>query len=225
MQREIKITADGSPTIYLPEINEHYHSIHGAVQEAKHVFIENGLKNFIDYSEISILEIGFGSGLNALLSCLEVSKHDTCKTTYVGIESNPLTISENSSIDYSKQINDSNYNEYYFKITHAEWDKIENISSKFNLRKCHSKIEDYLLPQNEFDLIYYDAFGPRAQSEMWELERFNSMYKTLKPNGLLVTYCAQGQFKRNLKKIGFHVESRTGPPGKREMTVARKILQ
>jgi tRNA U34 5-methylaminomethyl-2-thiouridine-forming methyltransferase MnmC len=225
MQREIRITGDGSPTIYQPDIDEHYHSIHGAVQEAQHVFIENGLKDFLNQSEISILEIGFGSGLNALLSCLEIEEKTQSKIVYLGIESNPLSEEENLLIDYSKQIENSNCTNIYQKIIHADWNEYQMICSQFELKKHQSKVEDYKFPFEKFDLIFYDAFGPRAQEEMWKKERFEPLFKTLKTNGILVTYCAQGQFKRNLKEIGFQVESRPGPPGKREMTIARKIFK
>jgi tRNA U34 5-methylaminomethyl-2-thiouridine-forming methyltransferase MnmC len=224
MQKEIRITADGSPTIYLPKIDEHYHSMHGAVQEAKHVFIENGLKNFLNQTEISILEIGYGTGLNALLTCLVVDKNKSVNISYLGIESNPLTIEENLQIDYSKQINDSTCTEIYHKIIESKWNETEKITPNFQLSKSLIKLEDFPLQANNFDLIYYDAFGPRAQSEMWEIERFEPLFQSLKSNGILVTYCAQGKFKRNLKEIGFMVESRPGPPGKREMTVAKKLI-
>lgn len=223
MQKEIRITADGSPTIYLPEIDEHYHSMHGAVQEAKHVFIENGLKKYLTQPEISIIEIGYGSGLNCLLTCLEAIKNKALNITYLGIESNPLTIEENLRIDYSKQINDNACNEIYNKIVQSRWNETKNIVTNFQLSKCFIKLEDYPFQAANFDLIYYDAFGPRAQSEMWEIERFEPLFHSLKTNGMLVTYCAQGKFKRNLKEIGFKVESRPGPPGKREMTLAIKF--
>jgi tRNA U34 5-methylaminomethyl-2-thiouridine-forming methyltransferase MnmC len=224
MKREIRITRDGSPTLYLPELDEHYHSTHGAVQEARHVFIENGLRTFTNKDRITILEVGFGSGLNALLTCLDIQFNPKISIEYVGIESHPLNREELELLDYSAQINDSAYPIIMEKINTTDWDLPVKITPNFNLVKTHSEIQKFAFYSQKFDLIYYDAFGPRAQSEMWEKSIFEPLYASLKENGILVTYCAQGQFKRNLKEIGFSVESRPGPPGKREMTVAKKIV-
>ena len=223
MKREIRITKDGSPTLYLPELDEHYHSTHGAVQEAKHVFIENGLRSLYNKSELTILEVGFGCGLNALLTCLEVQLNYSISIKYVGIESMPINEEDNKKMDFSKQINNSNYSNLYEKIIVANWNETTQITSNFLLQKLKYKLQDFDLSTYSFDLIYYDAFGPRAQSEMWEKSIFEPLYTVLSSNGMLVTYCAQGQFKRNLKEIGFLVESRPGPPGKREMTIAKKF--
>lgn len=223
MKREIRLTHDGSPTLYLPELDEHYHSIHGAVQEAKHVFIENGLRCFIEKQELNILEVGFGCGLNALLTCLEAQTTPSISIRYHGIESHPLSEEEIKKLDFSKQINHSNYTQLCEKIQYSEWDENVEISKNFQLLKIHSKLQDFNFSGFSFELIYYDAFGPRAQSEMWEKSTFEPLYHALSSNGMLVTYCAQGQFKRNLRELGFLVETKPGPPGKREMTVAKKL--
>lgn len=224
MKREIRKTADGSPTLYLPELDEHYHSTHGAVQEAKHVFIENGLNSFSYKNELAILEVGFGCGLNALLTCLEVQLNDSKNITYVGIESNPLSDEEQKLMNFSEQITDKNYHSLFGEIQSAKWNELTQISANFQLLKIESKIEEFDFSAHTFDLIYYDAFGPRAQIEMWLRPIFEPLYDALNTNGMLVTYCAQGQFKRNLKEIGFIVEAKPGPPGKREMTIAKKKL-
>ena len=223
MKREIRVTNDGSPTLYRPDIDEHYHSTHGAVQEAKHVFIKNGLEYFLHKTDLSILEVGFGCGLNALLTCLEADINPTLSIKYHGLESFPLSMEENKKMDFSKQIIDSNYSRLYSKIIEANWNESIQITSNFQLHKIDSKLQKFNFSNYSFDLIYYDAFGPRAQSEMWEKSIFEPLYNVLSPDGLLVTYCAQGQFKRNLKEIGFTVEAKPGPPGKREMTVAKKL--
>lgn len=223
MKREIRITGDGSPTLYFPELDEHYHSTHGAVQEAKHVFIENGLNSFSNKNELAILEIGFGSGLNALLTCLEVQSNESKNIKYVGIESNPLSDEELKLMNFSEQIKDKNYHSLFGEIQSGKWNELIQISTNFQLLKIESKLQEFDFSAHTFDLIYYDAFGPRAQSEMWEKSIFQPLYDILSPNGMLVTYCAQGQFKRHLKEIGFNVQTRPGPPGKREMTTAKKL--
>lgn len=224
MKREIRITRDGSPTLYLPDLDEHYHSMHGAVQEAKHVFIKNGFLTKNEKEVLKILEVGFGSGLNALLTCIESQENQSRKVSYTGIESNPLNREEQKMMDFSEQIKHPNLQEFVEKIHTAEWNVLTNITSNFSLLKIEAEIQKFTTEPNTFDIIYYDAFGPRAQSEMWDKPIFEPLYRLLKENGILVTYCAQGQFKRNLKEIGFKVESRPGPPGKREMTTAKKIV-
>jgi tRNA U34 5-methylaminomethyl-2-thiouridine-forming methyltransferase MnmC len=224
MKREIRITRDGSPTLYLPDLDEHYHSMHGAVQEAKHVFIENGLLTRNEKAELKILEVGFGSGLNALLTCIKGQENPSRSISYIGIESNPLNHEEQKMMDFSEQIKHPNLQEFVEKIHTAEWNVFTNITSNFSLLKIEAEIQKFTTEPNAFDIIYYDAFGPRAQGEMWVKPIFEPLYRLLNDNGILVTYCAQGQFKRNLKEIGFKVESRPGPPGKREMTVAKKIV-
>lgn len=222
MKRILKITGDGSPTIYLPELDEHYHSVHGAVQEAKHVFIKNGLNEFKHKQSIQILEIGFGTGLNALLTCLQSMNNPNLQINYKGIESDPLSLNELNSIDYSNQIDNELTAEIYSKIISCKWEEETSLLNNFRLTKINTRLQEMDELPNHFDLIYYDAFGPRAQEEMWEARCFQPLFNSLKSGGLLVTYCAQGQFKRNLKQIGFRVEARQGPPGKREMTLAWK---
>lgn len=216
---EIKQTADGSNTIYLPDLNENYHSFHGAIQEAIHVFIKNGLEQYVSKSEISIFELGFGTGLNALLTNLWAETNKV-KIQYTSIEAFPVPIDICKKMDYPSQLDHSS-SEVYSKLLDAEWEQLVSLSRHFSIYKIKSSIQEWSKNQN-FDLIYFDAFGPRAQPEMWELPILEKMYNSLKLNGILVTYCAQGQFRRNLKSLGFKVESLLGPPGKREMTIAIK---
>jgi tRNA U34 5-methylaminomethyl-2-thiouridine-forming methyltransferase MnmC len=222
MKREIILTGDGSPTIYLPDLDEHYHSIHGAIQESQHVFIQNGLQEFALQKNINILEIGLGSCLNALLTAITAKENDLSLIHYTGIEAFPLTESEQNLMNYAQKLTSSSAFEIQEAINQARWETYVNIHSNFILTKILGKAQDILLKEEEFDLVYFDAFGPRAQAEMWTKELFGKLFKTLKNNGLFVTYCAKGQVKRDLISVGFEVENRPGPPGKREITLAWK---
>jgi len=222
MKREITITKDGSPTIYLPELNEHYHSTHGAIQEAEHVFISNGLFEFKNQQNIAILEIGFGSGLNALLTAIFCYEKQKETIHYTGIEAFPLTDLEQSKMDYAQLLPFKSSIEIQKKINESAWNVKQVIHPKFDILKLKTKIEEIELPSNHFDIVYFDAFGPNAQADMWTIEIFTQLFNSLKENGLFVTYCAKGQVKRDLREVGFTVESRPGPPGKREMTLAWK---
>jgi len=220
MKLELRKTADGSNTLYVPDLDEHYHSFHGALQEAKHVFIQNGLLNQKKTS-FRVLEVGFGTGLNALLTAC-VSSHMDYTIDYVGIEANPVPVELMEKMDYPRLIEDKNAAVYYEKIIHSKWSAINSIHPKFQLIKLEERVEDTHITK-KFDLIYFDAFGPRVQHEIWNVSILKKMYSFLNFEGELVTYCAKGQFKRDLKSSGFEVFSLDGPPGKREMVRARKI--
>ena len=221
MKREIAKTADGSTTIRIPEMEENYHSHHGAIQEAEHVFLDHGL-DFMKQDAIRIFEMGFGTGLNAILT-LKRATESAISVDYLGIEAFPVEKDLIDGLNYVELIG-ADLQDEFDKIHEAEWgDKIA-VNPSFSLTKIHAKIEDYIPKGEKFDLIYYDAFGPRAQGDMWELPVLEKMAELLKDGGVLVTYCAQGQFKRHLKSLGFTVERLPGPPGKREMTRATKDL-
>ncbi len=216
---EIRQTADGSNTLYLPDLDETYHSSHGAVQEAMHVFIHHGL-TFLgqDKKMISVFEMGFGTGLNALLTAEWAQNHKRT-IQYFGVELHPIPEEIWIEMDY---VQEKSAIELYSKIMSVEWGANQEITPNFHLRKIEQDIHQLQIDE-QVDLIYFDAFGPRAQAEMWELPVLNKMNELLKPGGIFVTYCAQGQMKRNLKSLGFQLESLPGPPGKREMTRAIKI--
>lgn len=220
MKRQVIKTDDGSSTIYIPEMDENYHSTHGAIQEAEHVFIQHGLKKMEEkgLNSISIFEMGLGTGLNALLTKIRAK----VPVNYLGIEAYPVSVDELKALNYVSQVGEQ-YEHDFSAIHAAEWDKSIELDSKFTINKVHEKIEGYNLGEASFDLIYFDAFGPRAQSAMWEIEILQKMYDGLKVGGALVTYCARGQFKRDLKSLGFEIEPLPGPPGKREMTRAWKV--
>jgi tRNA U34 5-methylaminomethyl-2-thiouridine-forming methyltransferase MnmC len=220
LEKEIRQTADGSTTIFIPELDEHYHSHHGAIQEARHVFIKNGL-NVLDLDPITIFEMGFGTGLNALLT-LQHALGAGRKVHYYGLEAYPVDRDLIDALNYADAVNPELREA--FDIMHSQgWGSSQTILDVFTLSKVKAKIEDYMPEKNSVDLVYFDAFGPRAQNEMWQLPILEKMTLLLKPGGVLVTYCAQGQFKRDLKSLGFEIERLPGPPGKREMTRATKI--
>ena len=220
MKRELKITSDGSHTLYVPELDEHYHSIHGAIQESMHVFIDKGIDSLF-CKKIDVLEIGFGTGLNALLTALWCDKHNL-PVNYVGVEPFPLDTEVNSSLNYGEKIDVKEAEKYFNKIVLAKWNVPENIHTCFTLSKIEDYIQDFDVEQ-KFDIVYFDAFGPDAQEDIWELPILKKMYDCLNQKGIFVTYSAKGELKRNLSRIGFDVESLAGPPGKREMIRARKI--
>jgi tRNA U34 5-methylaminomethyl-2-thiouridine-forming methyltransferase MnmC len=219
MKRELRLTADGSPTLYVPELDETYHSMHGSVQEARHVFIENGLRYVsAELKQVNILEVGFGTGLNALLTA-QYAQENTIDVNYVGLEAYPVEEKVWKAIKYE---NDPDSLDFYCRMMSLPFEQTNVCHTHFKLTKAESLVQDWSSVDN-FDLIYYDAFGPRAQAEMWELPIFEKLYALLKTGGALVTYCAQGQFKRHLKSLGMRVEGLPGPPGKREMTRGIKI--
>jgi len=222
LKRKIITTADGSKTIHIEDWNEQYHSKHGAIQEAQHVFIKEGLQHYSANNKstsVDILEIGFGTGLNAFLTLLEADNIKS-KINYVGVEAYPVSMDDINQLNYVELI--SAENETVFNKLHTvSWEKEHEITSNFKLQKRQqffSEIKD----NNAFDLIYFDAFGARVQPELWSKSIFEKMYKALKPNGVLVTYAAIGEVKRNMKALGFMVERLKGPPGKRHMLRATK---
>jgi tRNA U34 5-methylaminomethyl-2-thiouridine-forming methyltransferase MnmC len=219
LEREIIQTLDGSTTIHIKEWNECYHSKHGAIQEAKHVFIKNGLALFSNQS-ISILEIGFGTGLNAFITYLE-SKELGQTIDYVGVEAYPVSADEVLSMNYIKELNAVENEDVFEKMHKCDWEEKEVFSETFTLTKRKQFFEE-INDVEKFDLIYFDAFGYRVQPELWSTDIFDRMYKALKPNGVLVTYAARGVVKRSMIEVGFTVEKLAGPPGKREMFRARK---
>lgn len=219
MQRKIITTADGSKTIHLEDWNEHYHSIHGAVNEAYHVFINAGL-HFMNLKELSILEIGFGTGLNAFISLLEAEKKNL-KINYVGVEAFPITTNEVALLNYPEQLS-AEAKVAVFNLLHTvSWEDSHDIHPNFTLTK-RQKLFKNISEVNQFNLIYFDAFGARVQPELWTETIFKIMYKALKDNGVLVTYSAKGSVRRAMQAVGFIVERLPGPPGKREMLRARK---
>ncbi|WP_320815565.1 tRNA (5-methylaminomethyl-2-thiouridine)(34)-methyltransferase MnmD [Flavobacterium sp.] len=220
MKREIIITSDGSSTIYIPEWNESYHSKNGAIQEAYHVFINAGY-SLVEKQSINILEIGFGTGLNAFITYLEAKKSNT-QINYVGVEAYPVSEDEVNSLNYIEELNAKIEKDVFSLMHDSKWDEGIEISSQFKLTKRKQLFQE-INDIDCFDLIYFDAFGFTLQPELWSEEIFQSMYDSLLKNGILVTYACRGSIKRAMLKAGFKVEKLPGAPGKREMIRGIKV--
>ncbi|SDW50102.1 tRNA U34 5-methylaminomethyl-2-thiouridine-forming methyltransferase MnmC [Lutibacter oricola] len=219
MKREIIITGDGSSTIHMPEWNEQYHSKHGAIQEAKHVFIKSGLELFSN-TNVNILEIGFGTGLNSFITLLEAPKLNL-KVNYTGVEAYPVEKSEIEKLNYVEELSASKFQKEFDVLHTSNWEEEIKISEEFILKK-EQKFFKEIDTKDYFNLIYFDAFGARVQPELWTEEIFEKMYASLKEGGVLVTYSAKGSVRRAMQAVGFKVERLAGPPGKREMLRAIK---
>jgi len=216
MKRELLTTADGSTTIHLPEWNEQYHSKHGAINEAKHVFIEMGLRHFISKQtkdKLSVLEMGFGTGLNAFLTYL-FSKEVLITISYTGVEAYPVLLDEVERMNYPQLLGASL--EDFLILHQAPWSEKTTVFNNFSLTKLQmffAQIEE----KETYDVIFFDAFGARVQPELWTKSIFMKMFNALLPEGVLVTYSAKGSVRRAMMQVGFLVERLPGPPGKREM--------
>ena len=223
MEREIRTTQDGSKTLYIKDLNENYHSHHGALQEANHVFIKNGL-NLVNYYEINILELGFGTGLNALVTINDFLKNDKNHViNYFTVEKYPVNIEEVSELDYGSSFEHPEIKDFYEKLHQCPWNEKTEILSGFFFTKFQCDffdIENLTLPK--INLVYYDCFGARVQPDLWEDKIFKIVSDTMENEGLITTYSSKGSVRRTLKDLNFEVEKKAGPPGKREMMIATK---
>jgi len=222
MPLQIINTTDGSTSLFNAELNETYHSVHGAVTESMHVFIQAGLQYYINLynpSAISIFEVGLGTGLNCLLTILEAEKHPNIQFNYMAIDTVSMPEELVAAINYPEKLNTGR--KRFQEIHSFPFNQPLILTPNFTLHKVNGNIAQNEV-EGQFNLIYFDAFGPDKQPEMWTEAILAKMYNCLNINGLLVTYCAKGQFKRNLKALGFVVENIPGPPPKREMTRALK---
>jgi tRNA U34 5-methylaminomethyl-2-thiouridine-forming methyltransferase MnmC len=215
------ITSDGSTTIHIPDWDEQYHSKHGAIQESYHVFIKQGLES-ISKKNISILEIGFGTGLNGFITLLEAQKNNIV-IDYVGVEAYPVPMEEVNQLNYVSELEVLNSKEVFEKLHTCSWEEKHQIVELFSLQKRKQFFHE-IQDENQFDLIYFDAFGARLQPDLWTEEIFTAMFNALKEEGTLVTYSAKGSVRRAMQSVGFTVERLPGPPGKREMLRGRKEL-
>lgn len=219
---QFHITADGSHTLLNTDLNETYHSRHGAIQESLHVFIKNGLHIAAEElrgTELCLLEVGFGTGLNALLTLMQTA----IPVQYTTIEPFPLELSIVKQLNYIAQLScDAHLTEAFQKMHTAYWGQPQRISPLFTIHKINTELQNTVLAPAFFDLVYYDAFAPSKQPEMWKFQTLNRLTQSLRPGGYLVTYCAKGQLKRDLKTLGFLVETLPGPPGKAEMVRAQR---
>jgi tRNA U34 5-methylaminomethyl-2-thiouridine-forming methyltransferase MnmC len=216
---QLVTTSDGSNTIFVPELGEHYHSIYGAVQESLHIFINAGLA-CCSANPLNIFEVGFGTGLNVLLSALRNSE-EIRKINYTSVEKYPLSEDITKTLNYHLFTNKEGAR-IFESIHRAKWGVMQKITSNFNLLKIKADITKTSF-QGSFDLIYFDAFGPDKQPEMWSKEIFEMIGAMTAVNGIFVTYSSKGDVKRRLKSCGFNVKTIPGPPGKREIIRAVKI--
>jgi tRNA U34 5-methylaminomethyl-2-thiouridine-forming methyltransferase MnmC len=206
----------------MPGLKENYHSIHGAIQESMHVFIEYGLREASkSIKDIRVLEMGFGTGLNAFLTLIEAEKQQIL-IDYTTLEAYPIEESIIGHLNYGIQIENGKWTEYFKKIHDAPWDSLTEISRGFSLIKVHASLLDFS-SSDTFDLVYFDAFAPEVQPELWTAGVFENLYKMMNRGGILVTYCCKGYVKRNMQQAGFKTEKLPGPPGKREILRARKL--
>lgn len=220
MSHVIQQTLDGSHTIYIPELDEHYHSTNGAVQEARHIYISKAY-NFSTVQNPVVFEVGFGTGLNALLTAMEAERTRR-KTLYVAIEKYPVSHDEWSVLNYPHIIGENSAS-LYAALHLAEWEREVEVSPYFSLKKIHADIVSFPeMPMT--DVIYFDAFAPNKQASMWSAEIFSFLFEHTNFNGVLTTYCAKGDVRRMLQAVGYAVERTDGPPGKREMLRAGKKI-
>ena len=218
-------TADGSVTLYVPELNEHYHSVHGAVQEAQHIFLRAGVDYWLDRNPdttcLHILEAGFGTGLNAYLTLLHANEKQI-PVCYHTIEKYPLSPEEIKRLNYTVDADDSSM--ALFNAIHTiPWETEQQLTPFFSICKHQCDFRDIDMPPI-FDIVYFDAFNPDVQPHLWTTEVFARFNASLHPNGILVTYCVKGIVKQALRAVGFTIKRLPGPPGKREMLRACKIL-
>lgn len=222
VKKERIITEDGSHSFWVPELNETYHSRFGAIQESKHVYINAGLKALPHVSSIQVLEVGFGTGLNALLTLLEPC---TCGANidYTTLEPYPLTDDEYSHLNYGSFF-DGAAPALLQTLHEAAWQQRVVIAKGFVLNKLNILLQDFV-PQQQFHLVYFDAFAPAVQPELWTTTIFEKIYNAVYDEGIVVTYCSKVQVQKAMKEAGFAVEKLAGPTGKREMIRARKNVR
>jgi tRNA U34 5-methylaminomethyl-2-thiouridine-forming methyltransferase MnmC len=231
-QPQLIITRDGSHSLWMPGLDETYHSDHGAIQESRHVFINHGLLYWLHnhtQPSINILEVGLGTGLNALLTYLELLAK-RMSITYTGLEPYPIPWKYVQRLNYAAQLTQNKTSpttrkklQTTFKQLHRETaTSFYQLSDDFLFQKKNCSLQTFCMPHNTFDLVYFDAFSPSKQPMMWSVDVLEKVYHMMKRHGIMVTYCAQGKLRRDLKQLGMHVETLPGPPGKREMTRAQK---
>ena len=221
---QLIITDDGSHTIYVPSLHETYHSKFGAIQESRHIYINEGLsywlnRNLQKSKTLRVLEVGFGTGLNALLSAIYMKDHPEISLKYHALEPKPLPADITEKLNYCRILR---CGEQIWNLIHeCKWGSEARISNNFRLFKDPALVEDFKNPYTySYDLIFFDAFAPSKQPELWKTSIFEKIRNRMAEGGYLVTYCARGQFKRDLKSLGFDVQTLPGPPGKLEMVRA-----
>lgn len=222
---KIITTEDGSHSLYHEELKETYHSFHGALQESKHVFIEKGIRFWRNKEGLpdflKIFEVGLGTGLNALLAA-QFAKDNNLSIEYTSLEPFPLDQDLISQLNYAEKLEDPKLKEIFKRIHQVSWEEPIELYPFFQLTKHQLKLEDYTVKKEQFDVVFFDAFAPNKQAELWELSALEKCFNLLKSGGVFTTYSAKGQLKRDLKGLGFEVETLPGPPGKKEMVRGEK---
>jgi tRNA U34 5-methylaminomethyl-2-thiouridine-forming methyltransferase MnmC len=222
MKREIIATTDGSHTVEITEMQVTYHSRHGAIQESMHVFIKAGLHYMYEQVEpevtLHVFEMGFGTGLNAFLTAIDATQNNR-RIDYTAVEAFPLPIEEATVLNYTSILG---HQELFEQLHKSKWNESMPVTNYFILNKIRADLQSFSTNQR-FHLIYYDAFAPAAQPELWTKEIFDKLYTLLLPGGVLVTYCSKGDVRRAMIAAGFQVEKMPGPPHKREMLRIKKI--
>jgi tRNA U34 5-methylaminomethyl-2-thiouridine-forming methyltransferase MnmC len=217
------VTSDGSHSLLNEALNETYHSVHGAIQESQHVFINNGLCYLLEkhtHSVVSIFEVGFGTGLNALLT-VKAMQTEKVLVKYVSVEAFPIGEELWTSLNYTKVLG---YEDTFAILHRSPWEKVNKISEHIEFLKYQTALQKVELKDHSFDLVFFDAFAPNKQPELWTIDVLQKVVDAMNPDGIFVTYCAKGQLKRDLKELGLRVETLPGPPGKKEMVRATKLL-
>ncbi len=220
----INVTRDGSNTLFHSGIDGFYHSIHGALAESMHVFIKSGLSRLATTESIKVLEVGFGTGLNALLAAQWALKEKK-SIQYTALETCIVPKEIWKNLGYPELLDWDEANSTFESIHISEWNVASKFNPYFSLQKLHTSFhhpESFASQANDLDIVFFDAFAPSKQADMWDIEGFKVLFELLKKEGFLVTYCAKGVVKRNLKAAGFTVFSLPGPPRKREMTLAQR---
>ncbi len=218
------LCSDGSHTLFNPVLNETYHSKHGAIQESIYVYIEKGLLLFKDLEKVTVLEIGFGTGLNALLTWNKAEELKL-KVDYHTLEPFPLNKEITDQLNYPSLIEEEKSAQRFKQLHDVKWEEVAKLSEYFTFCKYKSTLEEKVLPLNTFNVCYFDAFAPNRQAEVWAEENFKKIVESMCEGGILTTYCAQSAFRRTLKAVGFEVESLQGPLFKKEMTWGRKVIR
>lgn len=214
-------TKDGSDTLYSPQFNEHYHSTFGAINESKHIFIKEGI-NFRQLKSVNIFEMGFGTGLNVFLAFLE-AKERNITVRYTSIEKYPVELETIKKLNYTKLLSTENQN--IFNLLHeCDWNKGINLNGNFTFKKILNDFNKYQFTEN-FDIVFFDAFAPETQAELWSTENFKKIYTALNNYGIITTYSSKGLVKKNLREAGFIVKRLKGPEGKRHILRAEKIIK
>lgn len=224
MSLKVITTSDGSHSLLHEALNETYHSVHGAIQESVHVFIKSGFDFLTDNREhdnIKILEVGMGTGLNALLT-LQQCIQKKIKAYYETLEAFPVDLATVRLLNYNTVPQMNNVAQYFEQLHLLPWNESIEVNGYFQIQKRHCRIQDVELGKEKFDLVYFDAFAPSRQPEMWTLNILEKVAQAMKPGAVFVTYCARGQLKRDLKTLGLKVETLSGPPGKKEMVRATR---